>query len=157
MLIDEILDNLWNKTVNYKGVRVNLLGIPRFKKYPEGSVRSTIYRLRTKGFIEQDGKYYYLTKLGHSYIASSKKLKHFNNTFKKEAPKTLMVMFDIPEEQKAEREWFRFHLRKFGYIMIQKSVWVGPPPLPKEFLVYVKKIKLNNHIKTFKLAKAYTK
>ena len=64
-------------------------------------------------------------------------------------------MFDIPVEKKGEREWFRWHLKKFGYIMIQHSVWVGPSPLPKEFLDYVKSIKLDKCIKTFKLEKPY--
>ena len=40
--------------------------------------------------------------------------------------------------------------------MIQRSVWVGPSPLPKEFLDYVKTIGLQNYLKTFKLAEAYT-
>lgn len=62
-------------------------------------------------------------------------------------------MFDIPEEKKAEREWFRFHLKRFGFEMIQRSVWVGPAPLPKEFLVYLEEIDLKSCIKTFKLAK----
>ncbi len=64
-------------------------------------------------------------------------------------------MYDIPEDKKAEREWFRFHLKKFGYEMIQRSVWVGPSPLPKDFLDYLGEIKLKSHVKTFKLAKSY--
>ena len=39
--------------------------------------------------------------------------------------------------------------------MIQKSVWVGPSPLPKEFMNYISKIGLKSTIKTFKLAKGY--
>ena len=38
---------------------------------------------------------------------------------------------------------------------VQKSTWVGPFPLPKEFKEYLKKIKLDKCIKTFKLAKPY--
>jgi hypothetical protein len=40
--------------------------------------------------------------------------------------------------------------------MIQKSVWVGPSPLPKDFLEYVKSIKLLGQLKAFKLAKPYS-
>ncbi|OGI94256.1 hypothetical protein A3A03_03235 [Candidatus Nomurabacteria bacterium RIFCSPLOWO2_01_FULL_40_18] len=64
-------------------------------------------------------------------------------------------MFDIPETKKAEREWLRWHLKKFNYSMIQKSVWVGPSPLPKEFLDYIQFIKIKDGFKTFKLAKSY--
>ena len=51
-------------------------------------------------------------------------------------------MFDISESKRAEREWLRWHLKKFNYLMIQKSVWVGPSPIPKEFLDYIKSIGL---------------
>ena len=82
-------------------------------------------------------------------------MKQFSPSFPKDAPKNLIVMYDIPQERKAEREWFRFHLKKFGYKIIQKSVWVGPSPLPKEFVNYIKKIYLNDAVKVLKLAKPY--
>jgi CRISPR-associated endonuclease Cas2 len=84
-------------------------------------------------------------------------LKNFQKPEEISKEKNLLVMFDIPTERKAEREWFRWHLKKFGYILVQKSVWVGPSPLPKDFLDYLKKIKLKECIKTFKLAKSYEK
>jgi len=65
-------------------------------------------------------------------------------------------MYDVAEEKKKERDWFRRQLKNFGYVMIQRSVWVGPSPLSKEFVDYVKEIGLQDHLKTFKLAKAYT-
>lgn|SRR3989344_9097239 len=79
----------------------------------------------------------------------------FASPFKKDAPKKLIVIYDIIENRKKERDWFRRHLKKFDYIMIQRSVWVGPAPLPKEFLSYIKSIKLQAHVKTFRLAKPY--
>ena len=80
----------------------------------------------------------------------------FSSPFKKDSPKNLILMYDVIEEKKKERDWFRRQLKNFGYIMIQRSVWVGPSPLPKEFLDYVKTIGLQNYLKTFKLAEAYT-
>ncbi len=80
----------------------------------------------------------------------------FASPFKKDSPKNLILMYDVIEEKKKERDWFRRQLKNFDYIMIQRSVWVGPSPLPKEFLDYVKAIGLQEHLKTFKLAKAYT-
>ena len=79
----------------------------------------------------------------------------FVSYFKKDAPKNLIVMYDIPHNLKKERDWFRRHLIRFGYIMIQKSVWVGPSPLPKNFLDYLKEIKIGDKLRTFKLAKTY--
>ena len=64
-------------------------------------------------------------------------------------------MYDVTEQKKKERDWFRRQLKNFDYTMIQRSVWVGPSPLPKEFLEYVRRIGLKNQFKVFKLAKPY--
>ena len=83
--------------------------------------------------------------------------RRFDINFPNSAPKDLIVMYDIPTEKKKEREWFRRHLQKFGYVMIQKSVWVGPSPLPRNFLDYVKKLGLLSQLRTLKLAKPYSR
>ncbi|NVN96898.1 CRISPR-associated endonuclease Cas2 [Candidatus Nomurabacteria bacterium] len=80
----------------------------------------------------------------------------FDSSFKKDSPKDLLLLYDIPSEKRKERDWFRRHLIKFGYIMVQKSVWVGPSPLPKEFIKYLEEIGLKKDLKTFRLTKSYT-
>ncbi|KKQ07581.1 MAG: hypothetical protein US18_C0012G0004 [Parcubacteria group bacterium GW2011_GWB1_36_5] len=115
----------------YKGIKVNAFGLPDFRGNKRDRTKKTN---RKKNF-------YHTT---------------FSSSFMKDSPKNLILMYDIIEEKKKERDWFRRQLKNFGYIMIQRSVWVGPSPLPKEFLDYVKGIGLQEHLKTFKLAKAYT-
>ncbi|MEK7088985.1 MAG: hypothetical protein AAB913_02555 [Patescibacteria group bacterium] len=155
-LVEEILRELWNTSLSYKGARVNLFGVPIFKNHSHGSIQTTLSRLRKKGFINNGDKSWHITSAGKRYMRRKEdSLQQFEHNFTKEAPKNLIVMFDIPETRKAEREWLRWHLKKFNYEMIQKSVWVGPSPLPKEFMDYVSKIKLKESIKTFKLAKSY--
>lgn len=107
-------------------MRVNLLGLPIVK-----SKKKRFHRKR------------------NSYYVS------FLSDFKKDAPKNLIMMYDIPHTLKKERDWFRRQLINFGYVMIQKSVWVGPSPLPQDFLDYLKVIKIRDNLKTFKLAKSY--
>lgn len=155
-LVEEILRELWDTSLSYKGVKVNLFGIPKFKSYSYGSTRSTLSRLHKKGIINMGDKGWCLSPAGKRYMKKKEdSLHHFEHNFTKESPKNLIVMFDIPETKKAEREWFRWHLKKFNYVMIQKSVWVGPSPLPKEFMDYILKIKLKKSIKTFKLTRSY--
>ena len=155
-LVIEILEDLWNITTNYKGMRVNVFGFPRPWDYRDHSVRTTLSRLHKKGLVKNISGDWSITKSGKEYLKQRKSfLLQFNFEFKKDSPKNLLLMYDIPELKKQEREWFRYHLKKFNYIMIQKSVWVGPSPLPKEFLDYIKEIKLSNFIKTFKLARPY--
>ncbi len=115
----------------YKGMRVNAFGLPIPKDNYQGRIKR---ENRKRNF----------------YHAA------FSSSFNKDSPKNLILMYDVVEEKKKERDWFRRQLKNFDYVMIQRSVWVGPSPLPKEFLDYVKAIGLQDHLKTFKLAKAYT-
>ena len=89
------------KYLKYKGVKVNAFGIPVFDT--------------NKDNIKKTGK---ICKRYNQYRC-------FNFNYKINAPRNLVVMYDIPSEKRKERNWFRRHLQKFDYIMIQKSVWVG--------------------------------
>ena len=111
----------------YRGMRVNLLGLP------------VSYEKKNK-ILHRKRNIYYVS---------------FVSNFTKDAPKNLIVMYDIPHDLKKERDWFRRQLINFGYIMIQKSVWVGPSPLPKDFINYLRQVKIGDKFKTFKLAKPY--
>lgn len=112
----------------YKGVPVGFLGLPEWN--PEGKRKKELAPKR-------------------HYLRS------FDFVFPKDASKNLLLMYDIPHVKKKERDWFRRQLKNFNYIMIQKSVWVGPSPLPLEFSKYLKRIGLEKDFKTFKLAKSY--
>jgi DNA-binding transcriptional regulator PaaX len=154
----EILEELWNTSLHSKGGRVNIFGIPRFKKFPQRSMRTAIDRLKRKNIIEKELSGIVLSKYGKEYVRRKiDSLKQFSKPENISKNKNLLLMFDVPTERKSEREWLRWHLKKFGFVIIQKSVWVGPSPLPKEFKDYVEKIKLDKCIKTFKLAKSFTK
>ena len=153
---DKILKVLLEPTHRYKGMPVSMFGIPAVFPYKKQSINNTLCRLNKNGYISKENDCVSILPRGRKYVENKKaRFLTFGSPYKKESPKNLIVMFDIPEVKKAEREWFRFHLRQFGYEMIQKSVWVGPSPLPQDFLDYVKEIKLQDCIKTFKLAKPY--
>ncbi len=153
----QILELLNTKTGYYKGIPVNILGLPIFKNKNKYSVRNEYYSLCKEGYISTEDKNLVLTKKGKSFLKNEiLKKEIFTSSFSKDAPKNLLVMYDIPEDKKTERDWFRRHLIRFGYVMIQRSVWVGLSPLPKEFMNYVKKIHLVDNLKTFKLAKGYS-
>jgi len=154
--MEKILIDLANTTLNYKGVKTSMFGTPISRNYSKNSIKSTMYRLNKQGFIEKKDNNWQVAHLGKKYLKRKEEsLRQFNSSFNKKSIKNLILMFDIPEKQRAEREWFRWHLKKFNYVMIQKSVWVGPSPLPKDFMDYISKIGLKNNIKTFKLAKNY--
>ncbi len=127
------------RNLKYKGVSVNSFGIPIFDPSKIEIKNHEVHH----GALRDSNKNY------SQYYC-------FNFKLEKTLPKNLIIMYDIPYEKRKERDWFRRHLKKLNFIMIQKSVWVGPSPLPKDFLDYVKSIGLLNQLKTFKLAKPYT-
>lgn len=152
---DKILKILSEPALRYKGMSVNLLGLP-VEGYKKRTFYNSISALKKHNYILSKNDRLILSTAGRKYIERKiDSLKQFSMCFPKDAPKNLIVMYDIPQERRAEREWFRFQLVKFGYEMIQKSIWVGPSPLPREFIVYVKRIHLEKNIKTMKLAKSY--
>lgn len=157
MTIKQKIFKLFNTRVSYyKGISVNIFGLPIFQKENKGSVKNEFYSLCNDGYLKVEDKNLILTKKGRSYLKDlilDEKI--FENSFPKDSPKDMLLMYDIPEDKKSEREWLRRHLVKFNYIMIQRSVWVGPSPLPKDFVSYIKKIGLRDNLKTFKLAKGY--
>lgn len=154
----EILEGLWNTTANYKGMPVNVFGFPIYgvNKYKKYYISNTILKLQKNNLIMKKENSWLITEKGKVYLQDRKKLlKQFYAPLNKKPEKDLLIIFDIPEAKKAERQWLRNHLVRFNYFMIQKSVWVGPDPLPKEFLNYLKEIELDSCVKTFKLAKPY--
>jgi CRISPR-associated endonuclease Cas2 len=116
--------------MKYKGVNVGPFGLPVMSK--STSKRDKKERVRSE------------------YNSS------FENPFNENSSKDLLIVYDIPESKKRERDWFRRQLKKFGYILIQRSVWVGPSPLPNYFLKYIKEIGIEKSFISFKLAKSYS-
>lgn len=121
------------KKLNYKGVPVNFFGLPVFGKNSK--------KIEPKNTPSP---------------ARSAYMRSFFKTAKTDSPKNLLLLYDIPENRKKERDWFRRQLKSFGFIMIQKSVWIGPSPLPPDFIAYIEEIGLKSQFKTFKLAKPYS-
>lgn len=145
------------KIPKFRGMRVGFFGLPDFQYYKYQTLVNSSSVLQKKGYVKK-GKMgeYYITDKGINFLNTRENiLNNFETDLDNANPKNLLIVYDIPENQKKERNWFRFHLKKFHFIMIQRSVWVGPGPLPPEFVNFVKEIKLGDNFKTFKLSKGY--
>ncbi|TAK57498.1 CRISPR-associated endonuclease Cas2 [Patescibacteria group bacterium] len=122
--------NRKRKIYRYKGVPTNIFGLPIFDPN-----KTTLPSPR---------------KSKQTYLRS------FIAVTKKNVPKTLLITYDIPHNKKIERDWFRRQLKRLGFSMIQKSVWVGQSPLPADFIAYVKTIGIEKEFITFTLAQPHT-
>lgn len=144
------------QSIKYKGVKTTFLGLPDFKYYKYQTFANRCSDLKRKGFIKEVNGNYFITSRGEDFL--NKKdyyFKKFETDKKENDPKDLLILYDIPQNKTTSRNWFRGELQRFCFVMIQRSVWVGPSPLPKEFSEHLKNIGLDKCIKTFKLAKGY--
>jgi DNA-binding transcriptional regulator PaaX len=156
-ILQYLNDNKNKSVLKYKGLRTGFLGLPDFKNYKYQTLANRCSDLKNRGYIKEINGTYFITYKGEDFL--NKKTRNFLKKFEPNKtdkdPKDLLILYDIPEDKKSEREWFRRELIKFHFIMIQRSVWVGPSPLSKEFLEYVKTVGLKDNIKNFKLAKGF--
>ena len=73
--------------------------------------------------------------------------KIFKNRYQKEASLELIIAtFDIPEEYRKERDWFRSILKLLDFKMVHKSVWLGQIKIPKELLMDLESRKILEYI-----------
>lgn len=156
-ILQYLSDNKGKHVIKYKGMRVGFLGLPDFKYFKYQTLANRCSELKNRGYIKEANGDYFITYKGEEFLNKNTKDKFMKFISEKtdKDPKDLLLLYDIPENKKSEREWFRRELRNFNFVMIQRSVWVGPSPLPKEFTAYLKSLGLKDMIKTFKLAKGY--
>lgn len=118
---------------------------------PEDRVlRTTLSRLKKQGLLANSGGIWRATVKGREFIKSMLGRKRGKELAKQ--PKNLIVAFDVPEKYARQRYWLRLELKNMGFVMLQKSVWFGPGPLPKEFVRWLQKSNILGYLKFFRAA-----
>lgn len=164
-LTNEIFLFLSNHPGNYKNLRQHVLGDQfleeRLEKMSaekkearsrEKVLKSTLHRLKKNGLIKDDKQIWHLTadgvrKLKNQIVYN----KHSPPPQTIETARKVIIAFDIPENKKKSRYWLRIELTGQGFKLLQKSVWLGPAPLPKEFIDHLKTMDLLPHLKFFEV------
>jgi len=118
----------------------------------EGTLRVSLSRLRAKDYIRHSKEGWKITKGGEYYLSSRYRLSYFSSPFTKTSPANIIISFDIPEREKALRNWLRNQIKIFGYKKLQKSLWLGPGPLPKDFLHRLQELNIKEKVKVFKIS-----
>ena len=124
---------------------------------------NSLYKLKRDGLIQKQDKKLTVTKKGRQkfWLLMAKlkkqlpppkaysKLKENSDTF-------VIVAFDIPERNRARRNWLRGALRELGLSMVQKSLWLGKVKIPEEFIKDLKRMMLFDFIEIFEITKTGT-
>ena len=159
IILEYLSENKNKSAIRHAGVRLGFLGLPDFKYYKYQTLANRCSILKNGGYIKEVNGVYFITNKGEEFLSKKDRMtfKKFESNKSDKDPKDLLLLYDIPENKKSQRNWFRKELIHFHFIMIQRSVWVGPSPLPTEFTQYLKSVGLKDTIKTFKLEKGFTK
>ena len=131
----------------------------------DNALRVTLSRMKKAGLIANKAHIWNMTNKGRLYLSMMQRKQKLTLELKPKLPphmarqnksksNTMIVVFDIPEAQKRSREWLRVELSHLGFTMLQKSVWFGPAPLPKEIIQSLHYMKMLRHIKFFKAHEA---
>ncbi len=168
-LADDILIILTSYSGGYRLMRQRIRGyygkpkayhpsrrdyLTRIKTFKDETLRKTLSRLKKRGLVENPKSIWRITKKGRDYITTKLADRlNFHGVYKqslKTRAKSMIIAFDIPESYRRAREWLRYELRLLGFELLQKSVWIGPSPLPKEFIEAINELNLISYMKFFR-------
>jgi len=124
-----------------------------FSGASDNTLRVTFSRLKKRGLVEGKFGEWKITSEGKRYLNVIRRRFNWPAHSSKQSlrkSKNMIVVFDIPEIHKLKREWLRAELVNLGFVMLQKSVWFGPAPLPKKFLEAINQLRLISCLKFFK-------
>lgn len=125
-----------------------------FARYQEKSVQVALSRLKRSGYLKNSlSGEWTLTSKGRLYANKNTLYSYIPSPFNKDSKHGTIVSFDIPGPQRAVRDWLRNQIKIFGYTMLQQSLWLGPGPLPKEFLKRLRDLKIRENVKIFSVTK----
>ena len=124
-----------------------------FKRLWNGNLSYKLYwqalnRLEEKGWIkilkEKENEFVRLTKEGQlqALLVKAKIQKP-----QKWDGKWRLIVYDIPEDSKDQRDMFRKLLKTNGFYKLQASVFISPYPLNREAIVYLRETGLDKYIR----------
>lgn len=142
---DEIISFLFSGKSMYRQKKILWEQVRKKLKSSKQGYNQAIYRLTKNGYLEKERDGYKLSVKGRSYSGHSHQLIYE----KPKKDKKVLVIFDIVEAKKKTREWLRFQLKWWNFKMIQRSVWLGGGPLPKDFKKRLKDLGIDKSVIIF--------
>lgn len=122
-------------------------------------VSEMLSRLKKQGLIGRvktpTGFRFHLLEKGATYLEKSKTF-HPPNYHGEKGSTAKIVVYDIPEQERAKRRWLRLALLNLKFEMLQKSVWVGKGKLPKEFINDLVELKILQYVDILEVTKTGT-
>ncbi len=152
---EKILDFLQGRKAVNREILTNelesgFLGDFEASSKPKYAINRSLKTLGEAGLIEE------LETPNSSFVRITPEGRHKLRSLKLSSPTSLvstswdgywrMVMLDLPESRKSERNSLRYILKKAGFVMLKNSVWVSPFPLEHLFMNIKKDMGLTTEI-----------
>lgn len=162
-LADDILTILFDYSGGYRLMRQQLLNptYPRTRRSVNVNQKAlyvTMARLQQRGLVEKKKKIWGITRKGREYLEEKLSFRLPSHSLSRKPSrrreKNMIIAFDIPEKDRRKRAWLRAELVLLGFVPIQKSVWFGPTPLPREFIRNAGDLNILRHLKFFEVKEA---
>ncbi|MFA6145756.1 MAG: CRISPR-associated endonuclease Cas2 [Patescibacteria group bacterium] len=124
-----------------------------FREKKKRNLYSAIYNLKASGYlktkINREGEGYLLTPKGENKVLTIK----VRDLEKKKDSKDewLMIIFDIPENMRRNRDMLRRFLYTLGFQKVQQSVWASPYDVYDELKAVVNNLNIRKYIKILKV------
>jgi len=157
-LSDDILVLLSYYSAPYHVTRTRLYEMRRktdhamARSVSEAAMRTTLHRLAKRGLIEKKPDGWVMNITGRKYLVDRIPFVHRNHAPRTDSKK-LIIVFDIPEVIRKKRDWLRIELKASGFVMLQQSVWFGPP-ISSDFADALRKANVLPYLKFFEARKA---
>ncbi len=115
-------------------------------RYPRSTYNYRLRKFSKLGLVKKQntkkyGNTFVLTDKGRSLLHKPK------NTEKRSDNLSTIILFDIPEEKRRERNIFRRYLLRNGYVLIQKSFLIAPYKISTETREVIRELRLSPYIK----------
>lgn len=127
-----------------------------FSAYSRGTVSVTLSRLKKQGLVAKIGAnkkaVWLVTKRGKTHFVSQKQQSML--VLPPKDGQIRLVVFDIPEAERKQRSWLRARLLMYDYAPLQKSVWIGTRPLPRELRQELRERGLTSYVHVVGLEKS---
>ncbi len=127
----------------YPEVRLwrKIIGLAPSYAFKRPTFVAILSQLKAQGLVEGTLKrgrtHWRLTQTGRTTLIEKQRVAPPRPDGKKR-----LICFDIPEHDRAKRQWLRGELIACGYRQLQKSVWIGDVPLPSDFVATLDALEL---------------
>ena len=134
-----------------------LFGLDSNPEVSPRTLSAILSRLKRQGLVARGGS----LRSSQWYITSKGKMRlHERQEIVMEIPERddipRLVIFDIPECERRNRNIVRTELTACGFRHLQKSVWLGFNPLPQQFIERLDELRLKNKVHILSIQKGGT-